>query len=167
MIGYSIQSSAPPFPVYVMAFTFNGIGMALLVRPFPSKVRPEIDHYRRTPSQMDTSPLLKTMPTPRWDCYTPPMVRTVSLYRSFAVSQSTNYTGVGALSAPLVSTQFSHLRHWSFHYFVSLAIAILNAAILCMVFRFKTQDGELHLVSSKYFDSRRFVRMSRRNWASV
>ena len=52
-------------------------------------------------------------------------------------------TGVGALSAPLVATQFSYLRHWSFHYLVSLAIAILNVVILFIVFGLKTQDGEL------------------------
>ncbi|TFK38015.1 major facilitator superfamily domain-containing protein [Crucibulum laeve] len=48
--------------------------------------------------------------------------------------------GLGAFAAPLVATQFSQLRHWSFHYLVSLGIAISNTIILAMVFRFKSQD---------------------------
>ena len=52
-----------------------------------------------------------------------------------------NFAGVGALSSPLVATQFAQLSHWSFHYLVSMGIALSNAIILIAVFRFKTQDG--------------------------
>ncbi|KAI0763030.1 MFS general substrate transporter [Trametes elegans] len=48
--------------------------------------------------------------------------------------------GVGALASPLVATQFSQLSRWSFHYLVSLGIALFNAVILVAVFRFKNQD---------------------------
>ncbi|KAF8234569.1 MFS general substrate transporter [Tricholoma matsutake] len=48
--------------------------------------------------------------------------------------------GAGALCSPLVATQFAQARHWSFHYLISLGIAISNTAILIAVFRFKTQD---------------------------
>ncbi|KAI0356007.1 MFS general substrate transporter [Trametes cingulata] len=48
--------------------------------------------------------------------------------------------GVGALSSPLVATQFALLRHWSFHYLVSLSIALANTLFLIAVFRFKDQD---------------------------
>ncbi|KAI0716680.1 MFS general substrate transporter [Earliella scabrosa] len=48
--------------------------------------------------------------------------------------------GLGALSAPLVATQFSQLKNWSFHYIVSLGISVTNAIILFAVFRFKDQD---------------------------
>jgi fucose permease len=50
-------------------------------------------------------------------------------------------SGAGALCAPLVATQFAQLPHWSYHYLVSLGIAISNTIILVVVFRFKTQDG--------------------------
>ena len=50
-------------------------------------------------------------------------------------------SGAGALASPLVSTQFAQLHRWSFHYLVSLAIAISNTIILMVVFRFKDQDG--------------------------
>ncbi|KAJ6483841.1 major facilitator superfamily domain-containing protein [Mycena vitilis] len=48
--------------------------------------------------------------------------------------------GAGALVAPLVSTQFAQLRHWSFHYLVSLGVTILNTIVLGVVFRARTQD---------------------------
>ena len=31
VVAYAIQCSAPPFPVFVMAYTINGIGIALQV----------------------------------------------------------------------------------------------------------------------------------------
>ncbi|KAH9998617.1 MFS general substrate transporter [Russula vinacea] len=48
--------------------------------------------------------------------------------------------GVGALAAPLVATQFAQHHRWSFHYLISLAVAILNTALLVCVFKFKTQE---------------------------
>ncbi|KAJ7719020.1 MFS general substrate transporter [Mycena maculata] len=48
--------------------------------------------------------------------------------------------GAGALVAPLVSTQFAQLRHWSFHYLVSLGITALNTIFLALVSRARNQD---------------------------
>ncbi|KIY67456.1 MFS general substrate transporter [Cylindrobasidium torrendii FP15055 ss-10] len=48
--------------------------------------------------------------------------------------------GVGALCSPLVSTQFAYLPRWSFHFLVSLGVAIINLILILTVFRFKTQD---------------------------
>ena len=52
-------------------------------------------------------------------------------------------TGVGALIAPLVATQFYKLPRWSFHFLVSLGLSVLNSIFLIIVFRFKTQDGKI------------------------
>lgn len=49
--------------------------------------------------------------------------------------------GAGALSSPLVATQFAQLPCWSFHYLVSLGVALVNTVLLIAVFRFKSQDG--------------------------
>ncbi|KAI0325924.1 MFS general substrate transporter [Cubamyces sp. BRFM 1775] len=49
--------------------------------------------------------------------------------------------GTGAFASPLVATQFSQMSHWSFHYLVSLGIALFNTASLVAVFRFKAQDA--------------------------
>jgi hypothetical protein len=49
--------------------------------------------------------------------------------------------GAGIFAAPLVSTQFSQLQRWSFHYLVSLGLTLSNILILFLVFRGKTQDG--------------------------
>ncbi|KAJ6631294.1 MFS general substrate transporter [Mycena sp. CBHHK59/15] len=48
--------------------------------------------------------------------------------------------GAGALVAPLVSTQFAQMRHWSFHYLVSVGITALNTIFLAVVFRARNQD---------------------------
>ncbi|GAW03572.1 MFS general substrate transporter [Lentinula edodes] len=48
--------------------------------------------------------------------------------------------GMGAFCSPLVATQFSQARHWSFHYIISAGIAVSNTVILCAVFRFKRQE---------------------------
>ncbi|KAF8162489.1 major facilitator superfamily domain-containing protein [Mycena galopus ATCC 62051] len=48
--------------------------------------------------------------------------------------------GAGIFAAPLVSTQFAQLEHWSFHYLVSLGFTLSNMLILFLVFRGKTQD---------------------------
>ncbi|KAG2050038.1 MFS general substrate transporter [Suillus hirtellus] len=48
--------------------------------------------------------------------------------------------GAGALSSPLVATQFAQLPHWSFHYLCSLGVAFINIVSLIAVFGLKTQD---------------------------
>ncbi|KAJ8589362.1 MFS general substrate transporter [Rhizopogon salebrosus TDB-379] len=48
--------------------------------------------------------------------------------------------GAGALSSPLVATQFAQLPHWSFHYLCSLGVALINTVLLILVFGLKTQD---------------------------
>ncbi|KAG5649600.1 hypothetical protein H0H81_002891 [Sphagnurus paluster] len=48
--------------------------------------------------------------------------------------------GAGALCAPLVATQFAQMRHWSFHFLISLGLSISNTLFLLAVFRFKDQD---------------------------
>ncbi|EIW55087.1 MFS general substrate transporter [Trametes versicolor FP-101664 SS1] len=50
------------------------------------------------------------------------------------------FLSLGALSSPLVATQFSQITHWSFHYLVSLGIALSNVILLTAVFRFKDQE---------------------------
>ncbi|KAF8161502.1 MFS general substrate transporter [Crassisporium funariophilum] len=61
--------------------------------------------------------------------------------------------GVGALIAPLCATQFAALPHWSFHYLVSLMLALSNTLLLVFVFKFARQDECLRqagqLVTSK------------------
>lgn len=49
--------------------------------------------------------------------------------------------GFGALSAPLVSTQFAQQKHWAFIYLVSLGIAVMNTSILLLVFRLRPEAG--------------------------
>lgn len=50
--------------------------------------------------------------------------------------------GLGAFTAPLVATQFADRQRWSFHYLISLGIAILEVTALSAALRFKTQEGK-------------------------
>ena len=53
------------------------------------------------------------------------------------------FSGAGALASPLVATQFTQMDWWSFHYLVSLGIAVTNTIALIAVFGFKSQDGDI------------------------
>ncbi|KIY70497.1 MFS general substrate transporter [Cylindrobasidium torrendii FP15055 ss-10] len=48
--------------------------------------------------------------------------------------------GAGAFVAPLVSTKFSVMPHWEYHFIVSTGIAVINTIILVVVFRGKRQE---------------------------
>lgn len=50
--------------------------------------------------------------------------------------------GVGAFAAPLAATHFSEVYHWTWHFIISLGIALTNTLVLALVFRGRTQDGE-------------------------
>lgn len=50
--------------------------------------------------------------------------------------------GLGALSAPLVATQFAYMPRWSFFYLVSMGGALINIIYLSLAFRFQKLDGE-------------------------
>ncbi|EKM74811.1 hypothetical protein AGABI1DRAFT_116723 [Agaricus bisporus var. burnettii JB137-S8] len=113
IIAYAMQSPAPPFPVFVMAYTINGVGVALQdaqANGFVANLR----------SDSETKMGL--------------------LHAAY---------GAGALASPLIATQFSLLRQWSFHFLVSLGIAVSNIIILYTVFGFKTQDECLRLLGQE------------------
>ncbi|KAK0201452.1 MFS general substrate transporter [Desarmillaria ectypa] len=103
---YALQSAALPFPVFVMTFAINGIGMALQDAQVTSYVA---------------------------------SLRNNSQFKMMILQ--VGYGG-GALTAPLIATQFAQMKHWSFFYFVSLGIAISNTTVLSSVFRFNTLDGD-------------------------
>lgn len=104
VIAYAIQAASPPFPVFVLAFVINGVGIAIQ----DAQANGYIASLKHSPE-----------------------TKMGLLHAAY---------GAGALASPLVATQFAQLRHWSFHYLVSLGVAISNAALLYLVFRLKTQD---------------------------
>ncbi|KAL1937871.1 hypothetical protein VTO73DRAFT_12764 [Trametes versicolor] len=104
IIGYTLAAPAPPFPVFVMGYFMNGLGIALQDAGANSYV-----------ASIKDSPSTK-------------MGILHAVY------------GAGAFAAPLVATQFAQQRMWSYHYLISLGIALSNTALLIAVFRFKDQD---------------------------
>lgn len=110
VVGYSIQSAAPPFPVFVFTYFLNGIGFAL----------------QNAQSNGFVVALSRNATT-----------KLGFLHASY---------GLGAFASPFAATQFAQLPHWSFHFLISLGIAISNTIILVAVFKLKTQDGEFRVV---------------------
>lgn len=53
--------------------------------------------------------------------------------------QNASPIGLGALSSPLVATQFARMRRWSFHYFISLGLSCGAIIAVSLAFRFKDQ----------------------------
>jgi fucose permease len=52
------------------------------------------------------------------------------------------FIGCGALVAPLSATYFAQsTTNWTYHYLISLSLAVSNMLILAGVFRFQSQDG--------------------------
>lgn len=55
--------------------------------------------------------------------------------------------GFGALTAPLAATYFSTTKHWSYHYLISVGLAVMNSIILALVFRGRRQEGDCSILS--------------------
>ncbi|KAL9710438.1 hypothetical protein Ac2012v2_006738 [Leucoagaricus gongylophorus] len=113
IIAYALQSPAPPFPVFVMAFTINGFGIALQ------------------------------------DAQANGLVASLRHQAEAKMGVLHAVYGLGAFTSPIVATQFTQLRHWSFHYIVSLGIAVFNTLILCLIFGSKTLDECLRLIGQE------------------
>ncbi|KAL4257242.1 Major Facilitator Superfamily Transporter [Pleurotus pulmonarius] len=104
VIAYALQTPAPPFPVFVIAYVINGVGIA--------------------------------MQDAQASGYVASMKRNAETKMGFLHAAY----GLGAFVAPLVATQFAQLERWSFHYLVSLGIALSNLMALALIFRFKGQE---------------------------
>ncbi|KAJ6588922.1 MFS general substrate transporter [Mycena capillaripes] len=109
IVAYAMQAPAPPFPVFVLSFVINGVGVAIQ----DAQANGYVASLKHNPETK--------------------MGLLHGAYGNFS-------PGAGALVSPLIATQFSQLRHWSFHYLASLGVAISNTLVLLFVFRMKTQD---------------------------
>ncbi len=74
--------------------------------------------------------------------YGPSVVLALLSFESIVIA------GIGALVSPLSSTRFAALPRWSFHFLISLGLAVLNIISLVLVFRFKRLKGH---AASPYF----------------
>ena len=104
LVAHCLQAASVPFPLFIISFTINGIGIAVQDAQANGFVASLKDNAE---AKMGV------------------------LHAAY---------GAGAFAAPLISTQFAQLRHWSFHYLISVGIAISNTLLLMAVFRFKNQD---------------------------
>ncbi|KAG9038650.1 hypothetical protein FRB95_000239 [Tulasnella sp. JGI-2019a] len=51
------------------------------------------------------------------------------------------FYGIGAMTAPLASTQFATRQHWSYFYFISLGVAAVTSVSSLFVFKLKPIEG--------------------------
>ncbi|KAI9458666.1 MFS general substrate transporter [Lactarius psammicola] len=104
MVAFGIQASAPPFPLFVIAYAINGFGASFE----DAQANGFVASYKDNAA-----------------------AKMGILHAAY---------GVGALTAPLVATQFAQLHRWSFHYLASFGVATVNTVILVCVFKLKAQD---------------------------
>lgn len=45
------------------------------------------------------------------------------------------------MASPLISTQFSHMRHWSFVYLVHIGLLVITVTMQTITFKFQSQEG--------------------------
>jgi len=104
MVAFGIQASAPPFPLFVIAYAINGFGASF----GDAQANGFVASYKDNAA-----------------------AKMGILHATY---------GVGAMTAPLVATQFAQFHRWSFYYLFSFGVATLNTVILVCVFKFKVQD---------------------------
>lgn len=131
MLGYVLNSTAPPFPAFAFAYFLGGFGVAI-------QDAGSSGYVTSLKSSTRMGILQGVYGTPS------------TTARSFKYQPISCGTGLGALCAPLVSTQFAQLRHWSFHYLVSLGLSVVNTVLLMSVFRLRRQEGILSFDESPY-----------------
>ncbi|KAL1727127.1 major facilitator superfamily domain-containing protein [Schizophyllum commune] len=123
VIAYAVDATAPPFPVLCVAYAVNGAGMSLQDAQTNGYVASLTENQEAKMGMLHAA-------------YgaSPPL--------PFASKSpdAQSSSGLGALLAPLVSTQFAQMHRWSFHYLTSMGVALANMAISAAVFRFENQD---------------------------
>lgn len=50
------------------------------------------------------------------------------------------------MASPLISTQFSHMRHWSFVYLVHIGLLVITVTMQAITFKFQSQEGACHTI---------------------
>lgn len=114
-LGYILIFWQPPFPLFLVAFIFNGFGLGLQVRK---------DLYQLTLQNAQVISLISRYPGP-----------------NTKMSVLSAMYGVGATVSPLVSTEFvKQVSRVTYYYTVSLGLALLTLVAFILVFRFRTED---------------------------
>ena len=153
LLGYCIQSLAPPFPLLVLGYAVNGFGLSLQAWPFifTWQVLAYLTSgcgckWIRGLLEGQHSDKVRSLVR---------CLRYVSRYSDdHYVLPNESHPGVGAFTAPLVATQFAAQKEWSFHYLVSLGITMSNLIVLIAVFRFNDQDCMWNLASLEHTAAR-------------
>ncbi|KAJ7058154.1 major facilitator superfamily domain-containing protein [Mycena amicta] len=117
MIAYSLQASAAPFPVFVLAGFINGIGLAIQDAQANGYVA-SIASNRETGIKMGV---------------------VQAAYGAGALVAP-------LVSTQFAQPRFQPRNRWAFHYLVSLGMTVLNTLLLAAVFRGRKQNDCLALI---------------------
>ncbi|KAJ6487637.1 MFS general substrate transporter [Mycena sanguinolenta] len=130
--AYSLQAPAPPFPLFVISFSLSGFGIG------PPSFRMQNAQTNAYVASLRLNSEL----------YMGMLHASYGEYLQFLGGKFLTCTriGAGALSSPLLATQFAQMKHWSFHYLVSLGLAVYNVIMLTLIFRGRTHDECLSLI---------------------
>lgn len=124
VVAYCLEAAALPFPGFVLGYAINGVGMALQDAQANGFVASLKDNAEAKMGMLHAA---------------------YGKFKLIIMGDEWNLIpatlGAGALASPLVATQFAQMDRWSFHYLVSLGIAISNTILLVVVFGLKSQDG--------------------------
>ncbi|KAI6019796.1 MFS general substrate transporter [Pisolithus orientalis] len=108
VVAYCFESATPPFPLFVLWYAINGVGMALQNAQANGFV-----------ASLRDNPEMK--------------MGILHAVRFQYISSPNRRVGAGAFSSPLVATQFAQQPHWSLHYLCSFGMALLNSILLIAV----------------------------------
>ncbi|KAG9006781.1 hypothetical protein FRB94_000465 [Tulasnella sp. JGI-2019a] len=71
------------------------------------------------------------------------------------------FYGIGAMTAPLASTQFATRQHWSYFYFISLGVAAVTSVSSLFVFKLKPIEELIPHASADLADSTALVQTNK------
>ncbi|KAJ7583269.1 major facilitator superfamily domain-containing protein [Mycena floridula] len=110
-IAYAIDASAPPFEVLCLGYAINGIGMAIQ----DGQANGYVSLMKRNPEK-----------------------KMGILHAAYGLKLD-NFCSPCLPRSP--ATQFAQLKRWSFHYLVSLGLALSNVLLLILVFKLRSADA--------------------------
>ena len=143
VVAYGIQASAPPFPLFCLAGTINGFGGSIqdaqanvLVASLHENASEKMGLLHGTGYRW-TAGVVIDKGGISLQLYT---VR-VPQRGQYGWRHAYLFIGLGALVSPLSATQFAQLPRWSFHFLVSLGVALLNTVFFVITVKGKSLEG--------------------------
>ena len=140
-VAYAMVVPGGPFPIMCIAYVISGFGISIQNAHANGFVAGSFHHVSTRLGLLHAS----------YGTYIlHPLIACVLTVQPRQISGIPHYVGLGALTAPLVSTVFAQQKHWSFHFFISAGFSVVNTLLLVLIFRGKRQEGPFTLASVRF-----------------